>query len=59
MLAAYRNGGREDLIFQPDYNVFLAIDFDGTNVYNPHENLLRLHRGNMYSTAKKKRGYKV
>ena len=40
MLAAYHNGEREDLIFLPDYNVFLAIDFDGTNVYDPHENLL-------------------
>lgn len=40
MLVAYHNGEREDLIFLPDYNVFLAIDFDGTNVYAPHENLL-------------------
>ncbi len=40
MLGAYQNGEQEDLIFLPDYNVYLAIDFDGTNVYDPYENLL-------------------
>lgn len=40
MLAGYHNGGQEDLIFLPDYNVYLAIDFDGTNVYDAYENLL-------------------
>ena len=40
MLAGYHNGEQEDLIFLPDYNVYLAVDFDGTNVYDPYENLL-------------------
>lgn len=40
MLAGYHNGEQEDLIFLPDYNVYLAIDFDGTNVYDPYKNLL-------------------
>ena len=40
MLGAYHNGEQEDLVFLPDYNVYLAIDFDGTNVYDPYENLL-------------------
>lgn len=40
MLAGYHNVEREDLIFLPDYNVYLAVDFDGTNVYDPYENLL-------------------
>lgn len=40
MLAAFHNGEKEDLIFLPDYKVYLAIDFDGTNVYDAYENLL-------------------
>ena len=40
MLSAYHNGEMEDLVFLPDYNVYLAIDYDGTNVYDPYENLL-------------------
>jgi hypothetical protein len=40
VLAAIHNGEREDLIFLPDYKVYLAVDFDGTNVYDAYENLL-------------------
>lgn len=40
MLAGYHNGEQEGLVFLPDYNVYMAIDFDGTNVYDAYENLL-------------------
>lgn len=40
MLAGYHNAEQEDLVFLPDYDVYLAIDFDGTNVYDAYENLL-------------------
>lgn len=40
ILAACHDGNRETLIFLPDYHVYLPTDFDGTNVYDPYENLL-------------------
>lgn len=40
MLVACHEDEREALIFLPDYHVYLPRDFDGTNVYDPYENLL-------------------
>ena len=38
MLSAFHNGEEENLLFLPEYKKYLAIDFDGVNVYDQYEN---------------------
>jgi hypothetical protein len=38
MLRAFHNGEEENLLYLPDYKMYLAIDFDGVNVYDAYEN---------------------
>lgn len=38
MLRAFHNGEEEDLIFLPGHKKYIAIDFDGVNVYDQYEN---------------------
>lgn len=38
MLSAFHNGEEENLLFLPEYKKYLAIDFDGVNVYDQHKN---------------------
>lgn len=38
MLSAFHNGEEENLLFLPEHKKYLAIDFDGVNVYDQYEN---------------------
>ena len=38
MLSAFHNGEEENLLFLPDHKMYLAIDYDGVNVYDQYEN---------------------
>lgn len=38
MLAGFHNGEVENLLYLPDYKMYLSIDCDGVNVYDQHEN---------------------
>lgn len=38
MLSGFHNGEEENLLYLPDYKMYLAIDFDGVNVYDEYEN---------------------
>jgi hypothetical protein len=38
MLMGYHDGEAENLIYLPEYKMYLAIDYDGVNVYDKYEN---------------------
>ena len=38
MLSAFHNGEEENLLCLPEHKKYLAIDFDGVNVYDQYEN---------------------
>lgn len=38
MLSAFYNGEEENLLFLPEHKMYLAIDYDGVNVYDQYEN---------------------
>lgn len=38
MLSGFHNGGEENLLFLPEHKMYLAIDYDGVNVYDQYEN---------------------
>lgn len=38
MLNGFHNGEVENLLYQPEYKMYLAIDYDGVNVYDQYEN---------------------
>lgn len=39
MLSAFHNGEEENLLFLPEYKMYLSIDYEGVNVYDQYENL--------------------
>ena len=38
MLNGFHNGEVENLLYLPEYKMYLAIDYDGVNVYDQYEN---------------------
>lgn len=38
MLNGFHNGEVENLLDLPEYKMYLAIDYDGVNVYDQYEN---------------------
>lgn len=38
MLSGLHNGEEENLLFLPEHKMYLAIDYDGVNVYDQYEN---------------------
>lgn len=38
MLNDFHNGEVENLLYLPEYKMYLAIDYDGVNVYDQYEN---------------------
>ena len=38
MLNGCHNGEVENLLYMPEYQMYLAIDYDGVNVYDQYEN---------------------
>lgn len=38
MLNGFHNGEVENLLYLPEYKMYLAIDYDGANVYDQYEN---------------------
>ena len=38
MLKGFHNGEVENLLYLPEYKMYLAIDYDGVNVYDQYEN---------------------
>lgn len=38
MLNGYHNGEEENLLYLPEYKMYLSIDYDGVNVYDKYEN---------------------
>ena len=38
MLNGFNNGEVENLLYLPEYKMYLAIDYDGVNVYDQYEN---------------------
>ena len=38
MLIGFHNGEVENLLYLPEYKMYLAIDYDGVNVYDQYEN---------------------
>ena len=38
MLNGFHNGSVETLLYMPEYKMYLAIDYDGVNVYDQYEN---------------------
>lgn len=38
MLNVFHNGEVENLLYLPEYKMYLAIDYDGVNVYDQYEN---------------------
>jgi len=38
MLSAYHNGEVENLLYLPEYKMYLSIDYEGVNVYDEYEN---------------------
>ena len=38
MLNGFHNGEVENLRYLPEYKMYLAIDYDGVNVYDQYEN---------------------
>ncbi len=38
MLSGFHNGEVENLLYLPEYKMYLSIDYDGVNVYDKHEN---------------------
>lgn len=38
MLNSFHNGEVENLLYLPEYKMYLAIDYDGVNVYDQYEN---------------------
>ena len=38
MLNGFQNGEVEYLLYLPEYKMYLAIDYDGVNVYDQYEN---------------------
>lgn len=38
MLNGFHNGEGENLLYLPEYKMYLAIDYDGVNVYDQYEN---------------------
>ena len=39
MLNGFHNGEVENLLYLPEYKMYLAIDYDGVNVYDQYENI--------------------
>ena len=37
MLNGFHNGEVENLLYLPEYKMYLAIDYDGVNVYDQYE----------------------
>ena len=38
MLNGFHTGEVENLLYLPEYKMYLAIDYDGVNVYDQYEN---------------------
>ena len=38
MLNGFHNGEVENLLYLPEYKMYLAIDYDGVSVYDQYEN---------------------
>ncbi len=38
MLNSFHNGEVENLLYLPEYKMYIAIDYDGVNVYDQYEN---------------------
>ena len=38
MLNGFHNGEVENLLYLPEYKMYLAIDYDGVNAYDQYEN---------------------
>lgn len=38
MLSEFHNGEVENLLYLPEHKMYLAIDYDGVNVYDQYEN---------------------
>lgn len=37
-ISAFHNGEAEELLYFPEYKMYLAVDFDGVNIYDAYEN---------------------
>lgn len=38
MLSGFHNGEKENLLYLPEYKMYLSVDYDGVNVYDAYEN---------------------
>lgn len=38
MLKGFHNGEVENLLYLPEYKMYLSIDYDGVNIYDEYEN---------------------